>query len=82
MLTDADVALLDSTRTFMSRTSATLRRRAREVTDETMLVARYTTGSHTSNMVPLFAKGPGAERFGGVIDNHVIGQILLDMVGR
>ncbi len=82
MLTDADVALLDSTRIFMSRTSAALRRRAREVTNETMLVARYTTGSHTSNMVPVFAKGPGAERFGGVIDNYRIGQLLQEFVQR
>jgi alkaline phosphatase len=82
LLSSADLALADSTRTLMRRTSELLRRRSRGLSNETMLVARYTTGSHTANLVPLFAKGPGAELFSGVIDNHAIGQILLDMVGR
>ncbi|MFC1639629.1 alkaline phosphatase [Gemmatimonadota bacterium] len=44
------------------------------------LVARYTTGSHTASMVPLFASGPGAERFGGIKDNWFIGRLLLEAV--
>ncbi len=44
------------------------------------LVAGYTTGSHTASMVPLFASGPGAERFGGVNDNWIIGRLLLEAV--
>jgi alkaline phosphatase len=44
------------------------------------LVAHYTTGGHTALMVPLFAAGPGAERFGGIKDNAAIGQLLLEAV--
>lgn len=29
----------------------------------------FTTGYHTATMVPVFAYGPGAEQFGGVLDN-------------
>jgi alkaline phosphatase len=45
-------------------------------------VARYTTDGHTASMVPLFARGPGAEQFGGIIANDEIGRLLLDRVGR
>jgi alkaline phosphatase len=44
------------------------------------LEARYTTTSHTGSMIPLFARGPGAERFGGVKDNYRIGQLLRQVV--
>ncbi len=46
------------------------------------LVARYTTGSHTAAMVPLFAVGPEAERFGGISTNARVGALLLEIVGR
>jgi alkaline phosphatase len=36
----------------------------------------YTTGDHTHNMVPLFAMGPGAERFAGIRDNDEVGRLL------
>lgn len=55
---------------------------ADHVAGPTDLVARYTTGSHTAEMVPLFASGPGAERFGGIKDNWRIGELLLDTVRR
>ena len=29
----------------------------------------FTTGHHTASMVPVFAFGPGAEQFGGIMDN-------------
>jgi alkaline phosphatase len=29
----------------------------------------FTTGGHTGVMVPVFAFGPGSEKFGGIIDN-------------
>ncbi|MDX2061000.1 MAG: alkaline phosphatase [Gemmatimonadales bacterium] len=45
-------------------------------------VARYTTTGHTAAMIPLFARGPGAERFGGLQPNWRIGQLLLDQVRR
>ncbi len=82
LLEGAELALLDSTRTFMHRASNMLRQKSVALTDETTLVARYTTGSHTANLVPLFAIGPESTRFGGVIDNHRIGQLLLEIVGR
>lgn len=46
------------------------------------IVMRYATGSHTGTLVPLFASGPGAERFAGIIRNDEVGRILLDMVRR
>lgn len=39
--------------------------------------AQYTTVTHTATMVPLFAAGPVAERFGGIQTNYEIGQRLL-----
>lgn len=45
------------------------------------IVVGYATGSHTGAMVPLFAAGPGAERFGGIIRNDEVGRILLEMMG-
>ena len=47
-----------------------------------ILVARYTSPNHTAQLVPLFAIGPGAEQFNGLIDNSSVGQILLETVGR
>jgi alkaline phosphatase len=46
------------------------------------LVAGYATVAHTATMVPLFAVGPGAEEFGGIIDNWRVGQLLLERVRR
>ena len=46
------------------------------------IVIQYSTGSHTGALVPLFASGPGADRFGGIIRNDEVGRILLEMVGR
>ncbi|MFQ6113810.1 MAG: alkaline phosphatase [bacterium] len=40
----------------------------------------FVTGSHTASMVPLFARGPGAEAFHGIIDNTYIGQKLIEYV--
>ena len=44
------------------------------------LALRYETGAHTAALVPLFAAGPGAERFGGLKDNDEVGGILLELV--
>lgn len=41
---------------------------------------RYTTRGHSAALVPLFATGPQAERFGGLRDNYQIGRTLLDIV--
>lgn len=48
---------------------------------EREIVTGYATGGHTGSLVPLFAAGPGAERFGGIIRNDEVGRILLDMMG-
>ncbi|MBQ8569960.1 MAG: alkaline phosphatase [Kiritimatiellae bacterium] len=40
--------------------------------NETDLIVTYTTGSHTSADVPLYAFGPGADKFAGNIDNTEI----------
>jgi alkaline phosphatase len=46
------------------------------------VVLGYSTGDHTAAMVPLFARGPGAEQFGGLQENWQIGQLLLRAVER
>jgi len=33
-------------------------------------------------MVPLFAGGPGAERFAGIIENFEVGERLIALVRR
>lgn len=43
------------------------------------LVAAYTTGSHTAEMTPHFAFGPGAERFAGLLENREIGGLLMEI---
>jgi alkaline phosphatase len=46
------------------------------------LVARWGSTDHTAEWVPLFAVGPGAERFGGIVDNYVVGRLLLEHVAE
>ncbi len=46
------------------------------------IVMGYATISHTAALVPLFAAGPGAERFGGLKGNDEIGRILLELIRR
>jgi len=65
----------------MQITSARMQATARGARGERM-VADYTTGGHTAQMVPLFASGPGAEAFAGMIDNNRVGQLLLEVVRR
>jgi alkaline phosphatase len=66
----------------MTRLAHELRQGARDQGDSVSLVTHYTTGGHTAQMTPLFAKGPGAERFGGMIDNYRVGQLLFEMLRR
>lgn len=42
---------------------------------------RWTTPGHTPEWVPVFAEGPGSERFVGVIDNTHIGRTIADLMG-
>lgn len=44
------------------------------------LKAIFATREHTSNLVPIFATGPGAEVFEGVMDNTFIGKTLIEYV--
>ena len=56
---------------------------AMPVADTTFnFVASYTTTQHTPQMIPLFASGPGAEAFGGMIENWRVGELLLEAVRR
>jgi alkaline phosphatase len=77
LLDGAGRARADSIRVLMERVSPQLRQRFSEAGSAAMLVARYTSVNHTAQLVPLFAKGPGAEEFGGVIDNWMVGQLLM-----
>jgi alkaline phosphatase len=42
--------------------------------------AHYTTEGHTAEMIPMFAMGPGAAAFAGVMDNDQVGRLLLQLV--
>lgn len=45
-----------------------------------VLSAHYTTEGHTYGMVPLFAHGPHAAAFAGIMDNDQVGRLLLEIV--
>jgi alkaline phosphatase len=72
---------LETTSTQMQIASTRMQATARNARTE-RLVAEYTTSGHTGQMVPLFASGPGAEAFAGMIDNYRVGQLLLETVRR
>ena len=42
---------------------------------------RWATGQHSSQWVPLFAFGPGSERFTGVLDNTEVGRLIAQALG-
>jgi len=42
---------------------------------------QWSTGNHTGADVPIFAYGPGAERFAGALDNTDLFGILADLTG-
>jgi alkaline phosphatase len=44
--------------------------------------ARYAGPDHTAALVPLFARGPGAARFGGLKSIDAIGRLLREHVSR
>jgi alkaline phosphatase len=51
------------------------------VTDSTgAFASAYVSGDHTADLVPLFARGPGAERFGGMHTIEAIGRYLQEFV--
>lgn len=46
-----------------------------------MVKAAYTTGGHTGIMVPVFAYGPGADQFTGIMDNTDIPKRIMKLLG-
>ena len=46
-----------------------------------MVKAAYPTGGHTPIMVPVFAYGPGAENFTGIMDNTDIPKKIMKLLG-
>ena len=44
------------------------------------VVGAFTTDEHSSTMVPLFAFGPGAENFTGIIDNTEIYYKMMNLL--
>ncbi|UCH63457.1 MAG: alkaline phosphatase [Fidelibacterota bacterium] len=52
----------------------------REGETDNGLVAAWITKSHTGNLVPIFATGPGGEAFDAVVDNTFIGRTLIKYV--
>lgn len=46
--------------------------------EHTVTKTAFTTPGHTAAMVPVFALGPGAERFSGILDNTDIGAGLIE----
>lgn len=49
--------------------------------DDGVAEIRWATDLHTAQWVPLFAFGPGAEAFSGVIDNTEIGILIAKLLG-
>jgi len=49
--------------------------------EEGRATVRWATGDHSSQWLPLFAFGPGAERFTGVLDNTEVGQLIAQALG-
>ncbi|MEX1138608.1 MAG: alkaline phosphatase [Bacteroidota bacterium] len=48
--------------------------------NDRMVSGGFVTDDHTGAMVPLFAMGPGAEKFTGIRPNTDVGKILLEML--
>lgn len=46
-----------------------------------MVKGAYTTGGHTAVMVPVFAYGPGAENFTGIMDNTDVAKKIMSLLG-
>ncbi len=45
------------------------------------LKGTFTTGSHTADLIPVFAFGPGAEAFSGIYENTEIFDKMLEVTG-
>ena len=49
--------------------------------DQKTVKGEFTTGGHTGVMVPVFAFGPGAEHFTGIMDNTDIPKKMMELLG-
>jgi alkaline phosphatase len=49
--------------------------------DENSPVVRWVSGDHTATLVPVFAIGPGEEKFSGIIDNTDIFNYSVEILG-
>ncbi|KAF1079303.1 MAG: Alkaline phosphatase [Candidatus Rifleibacterium amylolyticum] len=45
-----------------------------------IVAGKFSSDNHTAAMVPVFAFGPDAEKFGGIYDNTHIGKTLIELV--
>lgn len=45
-----------------------------------MVKGEFTSGNHTAVMVPVFAYGPGAEEFGGIMDNTDVNKKMAKLL--
>lgn len=48
---------------------------------DSTVTGKFATTGHTATMVPLFAFGPGSERFSGILENDEVGRRLQALVG-
>lgn len=49
--------------------------------EEHTIKATFNTDGHTGCMVPIYAYGPGAEHFTGIMENTQLQKIMLELVG-
>lgn len=42
----------------------------------------FSTGYHTATAIPIFAYGPSAERFGGLMHQKRVGQLMFELLGE
>lgn len=50
------------------------------IKDGKIVAAKFSSDNHTAVMVPVFAFGPGAEKFGGMYDITDVGSTLIELV--
>ncbi|MDE6545802.1 MAG: alkaline phosphatase, partial [Paramuribaculum sp.] len=44
------------------------------------IVCKFSTGGHSGTMVPVYAFGPGAERFTGIYDNTDVALKIMELL--
>lgn len=54
---------------------------ASKIADENCSFVRWVSGDHTGTMVPVFARGPGHERFSGIQSNNELYEDLAGLLG-